>query len=66
MQRREQVSERERHTEIEREREKDAALCISMFAPRALIFYMLHYALLFICRDIEVTHEIAGCACGCV
>lgn len=47
-------------------RERDAALCISIFAPGALILYMLQYALLFICRDIDVSHELAGCVCVCV
>lgn len=46
-----------------RAREKDAALCIHIFALGALILYMLQYALLFICWDIDVSHELAGCVC---
>lgn len=41
----------------------NAALCIHTFALGALILYMLQYALLFICGDIDVSHELAGCVC---
>lgn len=41
----------------------NAALCIHTFSLGALILYMLQYALLFICGDIDVSHELAGCVC---
>lgn len=49
----------------EREREegeRDEALCIYIHALRVPLLYMLQYGLLFICRDIDVLHEPAGCA----
>lgn len=67
--RNEHTQKRGRGKECKREskwaKERDTALCISIFSPGALILYMLHYALLFICRDIDVSHELAGCVCVC-
>lgn len=49
------------------ERERCGSLhLLYVFALGALILYMLQYALLFICRDIDVSHELAGRTCECV
>lgn len=34
-----------------------------MFALGPLIPYMLQYTLLFICGDVDVSHELAGFVC---
>lgn len=52
---------------MQKRRERDEALCIYIFAPGALILYMLQYALLFIFRDIDVSHDRRSvCVCVCV
>lgn len=46
---------------------RETALCIyDMFALGPLIPYMLQYTLLFICGDVDVSHELAGFVCVCM
>lgn len=42
------------------ERERDAALCIDIFALGDLILCVLQHALLFICCDIDVSHKLVS------